>query len=123
MPKPTKQQIRDAIDEELGNAAHLGVEFAVQSVMDQYDISGIDVALAYIKEPDVEEKEEDTDGFAGHVTGGDENGNTSESASSSDHSATADVAGQRRRPSGKKKSVDDIDDLIDPKISSKPAIT
>ena len=58
MPKPNKQQIRDAIDEEMGKNPHLGTEFAIHSVMDQYDISGLDVALAYInekEEPEVEE--------------------------------------------------------------------
>lgn len=48
MPKPNHQQIRDAIDEAMDTNGHLGREFAIQSVMKQYDISGVDVALAFM---------------------------------------------------------------------------
>lgn len=51
MPKPTNEQIVDAVKDEHKKNAHLGIEFAIQSVMDQYDISGVDVAVAFVTAP------------------------------------------------------------------------
>lgn len=114
MPKPTKQQIRDAVDEELGNSAHLGVEFAVQSVMDQYDISGLDVALAYIKEPDNEEttQEEADEQNIAKGTDGQE-----ASSTSTDH---ADTAGDTAAVAKTAKLSKADRELLN-KVSSKPA--
>lgn len=55
MPKPNKQQIRDAVEEQRDTNPHLGLEFHIHTVMDMYDISGLDVAMAFIDE--AEEKE------------------------------------------------------------------